>query len=335
MGVPSAPYKWLFAVMIIASTSFATLGIVVNSSRFSQHKYDNIEPTIQFTGENEGFPKADDGVVRVPLEKVKAEKVDLKNLDRKENLLVWMGHSSIYLQIDGKSFLIDPVLCSSFPSNLMMKPFLGSDIWTPEDIPSVDYLIITHDHWDHLDKMTLRKIKSKIGQVYCGLDVGKFIKSCGYKAEQIHEMAWDDCIELGSEMKLHCLTSRHFSGRMLKRNPTLWASWLIESIHTVYLSGDGGYGKHFKDIGQRFLSIDLAIMENGQYSPYWKHIHMMPDELPLAIRDLSASKVFTYHHGKYALSHHDWREPEQKIREASKGVDWVLLDSHIGAIVKF
>lgn len=321
--------------MMVVSFSLATLGIIINSFSSSQHKYDNIEPTIQFTEEKEGFPKAEDGAFRIPLEKIKAEKIDLDSLDRKENLFVWMGHSSIFVQVDGKRFLVDPVLCSSFPSNLMMKAFPGSDIWTPEDIPPVDYLIITHDHWDHLDKQTLRKIKNKVGLVYCGLDVGKYIKSCGYKSEQIHEMAWGESLELSPTMKLHCLTSRHFSGRLLKRNPTLWASWLIESEHTVYISGDGGYGKHFKKIGERFPSIDLAIMENGQYSPNWKHIHMMPDELPKAIRDLKASKVFTYHHGKYALSHHDWREPEERIRESSKNAEWELLDSHIGAIVKF
>lgn len=216
MGVPSAPHKWLCIVMFVISTLLAVLGVIVSSSRFSQHKYDNIEQTIQFTGEKKGFPKAEDGVVRIPSEKIKAEKIDLKSLNRNENLLVWMGHSSIYLQVDGKSFLIDPVLCSSFPSNIMMKAFPGSDIWTLEDIPYVDYLIITHDHWDHLDKKTLRKIKSKVGQVYCGLDVGKHIKSCGYKAEQIHEMAWDESIDIAPQMKLHCLTSRHFSlGRLI------------------------------------------------------------------------------------------------------------------------
>lgn len=321
--------------MYVVCVVFVVIGFVINSYRTMRPKYHNIEPTIQFTGTKHGFPKTAKGDIRIPSERVDAEVVDLNSCAISDDYLVWMGHSSIYIQLNGRTFLVDPVLCSSFPSNIMMKAFPGSDIWKPDDIPAVDYLIITHDHYDHLDKKTLRKIRDRVGQVYCGLDVGDIIKSCGYKAEQIHEMTWDDSVCLDDGIKLHCLTSRHFSGRFLKPNPTLWTSWMLLSDKTIFISGDGGYGKHFKEIGERFNNIDLAIMENGQYSPNWKHIHMLPEELPQAIEDLKAKKVFTYHHGKFALSHHDWREPEHKIKEASEGATWKLLDTIIGNVVKF
>lgn len=321
--------------MLIVCVLFVALGLIVNTYRTMPPKYRNLEATIQFTGAKGGFPRTAEGDVRVPSESVAAELIDLKNCGISDDFLVWMGHSSIFFQLNGRKFLVDPVLCSSFPSNLMMKPFPGSDVWTPDDIPAIDYLIITHDHYDHLDKRTLRKIRDKVGQVYCGSDVGSIIKRCGYTTEQIHEMSWDDSLCLDDGIILHCLTSRHFSGRFLRPNPTLWSSWMIVADKTVFVSGDGGYGKHFKAIGERFDDIDLAIMENGQYSPNWKHIHMMPDELPQAIEDLKAKQVFTYHHGKYALSHHDWREPQLKIREASEGASWMLLDDDIGSMVKF
>lgn len=333
---PTAPnHRSAVAIVSLLSLCalFTTGGIVLSSRYFTQCKYQNIEPTPQFTPiqESESTTKAE----RTPSQAVEAYKTDLKVLNRNDNLLVWLGHSTIYLQVSGKRFLVDPILCSSFPSKLMLRPFAGSDIWTTDDIPDIDYLIITHDHWDHLDKATLRCLAPKIAQVYCGLDVGEHLRSCGFSNDAIHEMQWNDSLQIDPNLQLHCLTSRHFSGRWLRRNPTLWASWMIEGDKTVFVSGDGGYGKHFKAIGERFSNIHLAIMENGQYNMRWRHIHMLPSELPTAISDLRAQKVFTYHHGKYSLSTHDWREPSETIRTHAQGAKWELLDQPIGTVVHF
>lgn len=252
-----------------------------------------------------------------PSENIQAVKTDLKQLDLSKDAVVWFGHSSYLLVNGGKKILVDPVLTTGFPTSFIMKPFKGTDIYSPEDIPQVDYLIITHDHYDHLDYGTVKAIGNRVGSVICPLGVGEHFEYWGYPKEKITETDWNETLVPEDNLRITSLPARHFSGRFLRRNPTLWASYMIEGTSTVYLGGDSGYGAHFAEIGRLFQHIDLAILENGQYDKDWCHIHTLPEQLPAAIHDLDAAMNLLVHNSKFALSRHAWDEPMRKIEEAT------------------
>lgn len=252
-----------------------------------------------------------------PSSAVAAVKTDLNTLDLSRNMAVWFGHSSYLLVVEGRKILVDPVLEVGFPASLMMHPFKGSDIYAPEDIPAVDYLVITHDHYDHLDYGTVRAIRDRVGKVVCPLGVGAHLEHWGYPEDRIVEMDWDETNALDNSTRVTCLPARHFSGRFLKQNPTLWASFMIESEKgtTIYIGGDSGYGSHFAEIGERFPNIDLALLENGQYNTDWRYIHALPEQQADIIRALHAHHVLPVHHGKFALARHAWNEPLRRLKE--------------------
>lgn len=257
-------------------------------------------------------------------------KTDLHHLDRTEEALVWFGHASYFIQSGGKRFLVDPVLTNQFPTSWMLRPFKGTDNYSPDDIPDIDFLIITHEHWDHLDYNTVKQLKDRTGKVICGLGVGEHFEYWGFPSDRIIEMDWNEAYHVDDNLTIHCLPARHFSNRKLKYGQTLWASFMIDGKRRIYLSGDSGYDVHFAEIGEKFPDIDLAVMENGQYDKDWHYIHMMPDELPQAINDLKPKQVLTVHNSKYALGKHPWYEPLNNIREQSIHQSYKLLTPLIG-----
>ena len=266
-----------------------------------------------------------------PSKSLPAIKTDLKKFDRNEEVLVWMGHSSLYLQVNGKRILIDPVLVSASPVPFVNKAFAGTAIYHPEDMPDVDYLIITHDHWDHLDYKTMLNLKTRTGKVICPLGVGAHLEHWGFDPTIITELDWNDHIQLNGGIKLTALPARHFSGRGLTSNHTLWAGYMLQCDRgNIYLSGDTGYDTHFRKIKETFGTIDLAILENGQYNDDWRYIHIIPEDLSKAIEELAPSTVMTIHHSKYALGRHAWYEPIRKVAAASKEHSFNLITPMIG-----
>lgn len=263
-----------------------------------------------------------------------AVKSDLKNLPADQDLVVWFGHSSYFLQIGGKRILIDPVFYDAAPVSFLNKPFEGTDIYTAEDMPDIDYLVITHDHWDHLDHKTVTKLENRVGKVICPLGVGEHFEYWGYGARKIIELDWYEQSELGVNYTIHALPAHHFSGRGLKANQTLWASFILKTpTQTLFISGDGGYDRHFAQIAQQYPSIDLALMENGQYNQDWQYIHLMPDDLVRAINELNPHSVLTGHHSKYALAKHPWDEPINAIRSTAAKESIPLLTPTIGEVI--
>lgn len=259
-----------------------------------------------------------------------AVKSDLKNLPIDQNLIVWFGHSSYFIQVDGKRVLIDPVFYDASPVSFFNKPFEGTDIYKAEDMPKIDYLVITHDHWDHLDHKTVTKLKDKIGKVICPLGVGEYFEYWGYSADKLVELDWGEQAELDGSHNFHCLPARHFSGRSLKANQTLWASFMLKTpTQVLFIGGDGGYDSHFAEIAELYPSIDMALIENGQYNSDWRYIHLMPDDLVKAIKDLHAHSVIAGHNSKYALAKHAWDEP---IKNAAS-IESVIMPM-IGAVVE-
>lgn len=285
------------------------------SPNYREGRFHNINPTpLRTTSIWKMFFQPSHGKQK-PKNEIPAIKTNLFELNPQEDLLIWFGHSSCLLQLEGKRFLIDPVFSSyASPVSFMNRSFKGTDIYKPENIPDIDYLIITHDHWDHLDYNTVKDLKPRMRKVICPLGVGAHFIRWGYAASDITEMDWNNTAGLDSSIKIHCLPARHSSGRGLRHKKTLWASFLLKTnTLTVFISGDSGYDTHFANIGERFGSIDFALLENGQYNASWKYIHMQPEETLQAGIDLRTKHIVPMHNSKFSISSHKWDEPLRRI----------------------
>ena len=264
---------------------------------------------------------------RKPVDEIHSIKTNLLTLDIQEDVLVWFGHSSYFMQIDGKRILVDPVLSgSASPLSFTTKAFKGTDIYSTEDIPEIDYLFISHDHWDHLDYETIKKLQPKIKKIICSLGTGQHLEHWGFNSNSIIEKDWHQQIILDNGFVVNTVPSRHFSGRGFKRNQALWISYVLQTpTMKIFIGGDSGYDKHFAEIGKKFGPFDLAILENGQYNKSWKYIHMMPEEVLRVAKELNAQRLFPVHSSKFSLAIHDWDEPLSTITSLNKTVNISLI----------
>ena len=257
---------------------------------------------------------------QVPVDPIPHVQTDLHALGIHKDALVWFGHSSYFFQVDGKRLLVDPVFNgNASPVSFTTKSFPGTTSYHAEDMPYIDYLIITHDHWDHLDYNTVKKLQPKVSRVICPLGVGAHLEYWGYPAEKITELDWHESTSLADGFSLRATPARHFSGRGFKRNGTLWASFVLNTpSQRIFIGGDSGYGLHFAQIGQQYGPFDLAILEDGQYNPSWIYIHMLPEQVLLAAEDLGAKRLLPVHNSKFSLAMHAWDDPLVSITEANK-----------------
>jgi L-ascorbate metabolism protein UlaG (beta-lactamase superfamily) len=247
-------------------------------------------------------------------------RTDLAKLTGTEPLIVWFGHSSYLLRIENRHFLVDPVFSgNAAPLSFMVKAFPGSNEYKTSDLPYIDYLILTHDHYDHLDFKTIRALKDRVNKIYCSLGVGAHLVYWGIDEAIITEMDWWDVAQPDDRFTLTATPARHFSGRGIKRAQSLWSSFILQAAsHTIYLGGDSGYDSHFREIGEQYGPFDLAILEAGQYNDMWPLIHMMPEETVQAAADLKAKALMPVHWGKFRLSMHPWNEPVKRIMEKAQ-----------------
>lgn len=296
------------------------LSFIQKSPNYKNGKFVNIHPTLEIAEGytvlgvtyDQFFKKAER---RSPVDIIPSVKTDLLNLPLDKDILVWFGHSSYFIQIDGKRILVDPVFSgNASPIPGTVKSFKGTDRYTVEDLPDIDYLFISHDHYDHLDYETIIKLKPKTKKVICGLGVGAHFIFWGYDTNNIIEKDWNETIDFGDGLVVHTAPARHFSGRGLSRCNTLWMSYLLQTPNIkIYIGGDSGYDTHFAGIGNTYGPIDLAIIDNGQYDVKWRYIHTLPAEVLQATKDLKAKRLFPVHSSKFVLANHSWDEPLVKI----------------------
>jgi len=272
----------------------------------------------------------------VPGQPMLSKKTELQSLPRDEDVVIWMGHSTFYIQLAGRRILLDPVFSSyASPVFFVNKAFPGSNVYTAEDFPDIDVLLMSHDHWDHLDYPSIMALKPKIGEIVCPLGVGAYFEQWGFSLDHIHEEDWFTEVKLAADFSVHVLPSQHFSGRFLEQNKTQWAGFALAAAgKKIFCSGDGGYGGHFKQIGKQFGGFDLAIMENGQYNKQWHRIHLLPEETAQAAEDVQARVVIPAHNGKFALSTHTWDAPYRELAAASQGRSYTLATPEIGEPVE-
>lgn len=268
----------------------------------------------------------------VPPSKLPFVKTDLKKLNSSEPVVIWFGHSSYFIRLENKNFLVDPVFSgNAAPVSFMVKAFPGSNEYQAEDMPPIDYLILTHDHYDHLDFQTILKLKNKVNKIYCSLGISSHLKYWGVDETKITEMDWWQSEQVDLTIRLTAAPARHFSGRGIKRGQTLWSSFILKTLtHNLYLGGDSGYDSHFKEIGKKYGPFDLAILEAGQYNTMWPLIHMMPEETVQAAVDLKAKLLLPVHWGKFKLGMHPWNEPIKRILKKARELNLAIVSPQIG-----
>jgi L-ascorbate metabolism protein UlaG (beta-lactamase superfamily) len=271
-----------------------------------------------------------------PVAPLPSVQTDLRALASETPVIVWFGHSSYLVHAGGKNILVDPVFSGyASPVPGLVKAFPGSNVYGTKDMPHIDWIVITHNHYDHLDKQSISRLGPQTGSFYTPIGVGKDVAAFNIPEDKIQEMDWWESAELSPAITLTATPARHFSGRGLKRAGSLWASFVL-NVHGVkiFLGGDSGYDSHFKTIGDRYGPFDIAMLECGQYNELWPNIHMMPEETVQAAMDLRAAVLMPVHWGKFTLANHAWNEPVERAVAAAAALGWRITVPKIGEPVR-
>ncbi|MES3003663.1 MAG: MBL fold metallo-hydrolase [Pseudomonadota bacterium] len=248
----------------------------------------------------------------------------------------WIGHAGTYVEIDGLRILMDPV----FAQRVSPLPVGPGRFHPPPialaDLPRIDAVLISHDHYDHLDMDTVRHLARRGSKFYVPLGIGAHLERWGVPTTQIEEMEWWQERAVGSA-RIVCTPTRHYSGRGLdNRSSTLWSSWsVIGPRHRYFYSGDTGYAKLFSDIGTRFGPFDMAFLKIGAYGPgqAWTDIHMTPEQAVQVNRDVRAKRMFPVHWSTFNLAYHDWDEPIRRAAAEAKRAGVEMVTPRIGEVV--
>jgi L-ascorbate metabolism protein UlaG (beta-lactamase superfamily) len=255
-----------------------------------------------------------------PLPMLRLDSLSITQLPADQVRVTWFGHSASLVEIGGKKVLLDPMLSVKMgPLALVTPKRYNQELAIyPEQLPAIDAVLISHDHYDHLDYQTVLKIKDKVGRFYVPLGVGVHLRRWGVAESRIREMTWGDSVNLPG-LTIISSQTQHFSGRGLtNRNSTFWSSWVLKTPqHRLFYSGDGGYGPHFKNIGQQYGPFDLALMECGQYDRAWPQIHMQPEQSVQAALDVRARTMLPVHWGAFTEAHHPWNESVERASAAA------------------
>lgn len=310
------------------------------SKNFNNGIFVNQEETKMMTGQGNMFQtmkKYFRGVENdKPKDPVLSDKFNPKEFTKNDSsyLYTWFGHSTVLLNINGKTIITDPVFSkAASPVSFFNKAFNFENSYTVEDLPNIDIVLISHDHYDHLDYKTIKEIDSKTKLFIVPLGVDGHLKRWGISESKIKIADWGDSIKF-DDIEFISTPARHFSGRGTKdRDNTLWCSWVInDGVKKVYFGGDSGYGKHFKEIGDKYGPIDLTLIECGQYNENWAHIHAMPEQTIQAHIDLNGKKMLPIHWSKFKLSIHSWKEPIERAQKEADKLDADIQRIKIGSI---
>lgn len=251
--------------------------------------------------------------------------------------VLWFGHSAFLIQMNGKNILLDPML-SEVPSpyDFLGQPRYSNSLPAAiEELPQIDFVVISHDHYDHLDFESIEQLKDKTKHFLVPSGVGVHLKRWKIEEEKIHELYWWEEKDIEG-FKFAFTPSRHFSGRgLFDRFETLWGGWVIQSENqNIYFSGDGGYGDHFKAIGEKYGPFDFTMIECGQYDERWNQIHMMPEQSVQACIDLNSKIAMPIHWGAFTLALHSWTDPVERFTAKAEELNLNYITPEIGEKVQ-
>ncbi|MBA9076058.1 MBL fold metallo-hydrolase [Rufibacter quisquiliarum] len=321
-------FVW-FAPQFGAAAHGQSLERIQKSPQYRDGKFQNISPTpmmgeqsltekvkifAKFLGGVEGATPEDE------LPQVKLTPADFPAPSASEIKVTWFGHSAVLLEVGGKRIFADPMLGqrASPVSFIGSKRFNKELPIAMENLPALDVVLLSHDHYDHLDHGSIKKLMGKTRHFFVPLGVAAHLVKWGVAKEKITELDWWETAQFEG-LFLAAAPARHFSGRGLTdRDQTLWCSWVVKAgEQSVYFGGDSGYDRHFKQIGEKYGPFDLTMLECGQYNEAWKYIHMMPEETAQAHLDLKGKVLMPTHWGAFSLALHHWKEPIKRLTKAA------------------
>ncbi len=279
--------------------------------------------------ENSSEKRAKDG--EIPVQKIERFPENQKG----EWDVTWFGHSTVMLQMDGKKIFIDPVLSDySSPVQFAVGKRMSEIPMEKENIPYVDVLLLSHDHYDHLDYNTIRAIDDRVGEYVVPLGVDQHLIRWGVDKNKIHTFAWWESQDVAG-FTFTSTPGRHYSGRLpWNQNQSLWCGYVIQTNEQqIYYTGDTGYGDMFQEVYEKFGKMDLMIVENGQYDKAWSQCHMMPEEVVQAALDVQADVILPVHWGTFVLAKHKWSEPAERVTKAAKEEGVNVITPIIGQTV--
>ncbi|TGE10222.1 MBL fold metallo-hydrolase [Hymenobacter fodinae] len=294
-------------------------------SRFDGKKYLNTVPTSMMSANYSLMLRRwllgrEERAPRQPLGPFRADAAALQEPVPAEALRVtWLGHSTTLLELDGLRILTDPVWrLRASPVAVGPKRFFAPPLPMPE-IPKIDAVVLSHDHYDHLDKDAIRALSHTGVPFFCPLGVGGHLRRWGVAAAQITELDWWQEVALGHSHTLVATPARHFSGRGLTRDTTLWASWcILGPTHRAFFGGDSGpFESGFREIGEAYGPFDLVMLEVGAYDELWSDIHMGPDQALVAHKALGGGALLPLHWATFNLAFHGWQEPIERLVAAA------------------
>ncbi len=247
--------------------------------------------------------------------------------------VTWIGHSSALLELDGRRFLLDPVW-SRRASPIQLggpKRFFDPPLRL-QDLPRIHAVVISHDHYDHLDRHTVEQLARTPVRFVVPLGVGAHLERWGVRPRRITELDWWERTKVGG-VTLMAVPARHGSGRgMLSLNHTLWASWvLMGPRHRAFFSGDTGYSPTFAEVGSRFGPFDVTMIESGAYNAQWADFHLGPEQAVAAHQDLRGRVFMPIHWGTFVLAPHGWTEPAERVRVAARAAGVTAVIPRPGA----
>lgn len=274
---------------------------------------------------------------RSPSKKLPEMKPDLEEFLKKSTQIkfIWFGHSTFLINFDGTIILFDPVFSgAASPVSFAVKRF-QPPVLKLEELPEIHYIVISHDHYDHLDMETIQFFKSKKTKFITPLGVISHLREWGIEEERLTELDWWESLNI-ENLEFILTPAQHFSGRKgAKQMKTLWGSWIVRNkTQSMYFSGDSGFDTHFKTIGDKYGPFDLTFIENGQYDLKWKEVHVLPEETAQAFIDLKGKRLVPVHWGMFDLALHSWYDPIEKLEKEAAKKNINLLTPKFGQLVK-
>ncbi|MCH1526786.1 MAG: MBL fold metallo-hydrolase [Candidatus Poseidoniaceae archaeon] len=321
-----------FILVILVALLVSTTTIVLNiaedfggepvshdSPNYNDGTFENSETTSLQSGEVSSWDLLGEYMVsdncRSPNEDLPSEKFELIDLENDEISVTWFGHSTILMRSNNVTIITDPVFsdAGAGPLSLGPSPFPYEHSYNLDDLPEIDYVFISHDHYDHLDMNTVKKLEDSM--FFVPLGIKNHLLEWDIEDEHVQELDWYDEVNISQDLHAALTPARHFSGRGLTdSHSTLWGSWVFNLHDTsIYFSGDTGYTDEFTNISEKFGPFDIAFLDSGQYNIAWQQVHMLPEQVIQAGIDLNASLVLPIHISKYELALHHWYEPMELV----------------------
>jgi len=327
-----------FAPVFGGSSKSLSKTKIENSPNFIDGKFRNLISTSMSFKKGVDYNSeyiADTNIGKKPkkrLPSIKFNKTDFN--ENVGNSITWFGHSTILLKINNKIIITDPVFNNASPFSAILgpAPFKYENTNRAKDLPNkIDVVLITHDHYDHLDYKTIKEIHTTVEKFMVPLGNKAHLLKWGVPDFKIEEFDWYDNLSY-ENIDFTFTPSRHFSGRAIRdRFATIWGGWIINSDSCkLFISGDGGYIDEFKKIGDIYGPFDIVFIENGAYNPRWQYIHLFPEQGVQASLDVNAKVAFPIHWGKFSLSSHNWIEPIERFTKEAKDRNLKVATPRVG-----